>query len=275
MKKIISILSLHLLASFAFAKISIMATIPALGLIAKDIGQDHVVIENLFDKPIDPHHFHLKPQQLSLINNSDLVIAAAEFSNKIPAPAEKIISLCFHGHPSCNHHHEGEAFQHHHDHDDSVTHEWLSFEHSLELAEKITEKLCSFDPSSADFYQKNLEIFKSNILNLLNFYKNKQLIHRNIFFHDSFSHLKFELDKDFGPGLYTCDEGTLSASFLAELIENQNKYQFIIIDATTNSLLLDKLEEKIKLPTKFVETMGYSDYKSFYSFLEEVLVSIT
>lgn len=272
MKKIISILSLHLFISFAFAKISVMATIPAFGLIAKDIGQDHIIVENLFDKPIDPHHFHLKPQQLSLINNSDLIIAAAEFSNKIPISSEKIISLCFHGHPSCNHSHEEE--HHHHDHDDSVTHEWLSFEHPVELANKITEKLSSIDPSSADFYHHNLEKFKSKILNLLNFYKNKQLIHKNIFFHDSFSHLKFELDKDFGPGLYACDEGTLSASFLAELIENQKKYQFIIIDATTNQLLLEKLEEKIKLPTKFLETMGYGDYESFNSFLENILSSI-
>ena len=73
--RIFLLISLLFVSIKAIAQISIVASIKPLHSIASMITQDVGRVDVLLNTQQSAHYFHIKPSQMSLINNADLVIA--------------------------------------------------------------------------------------------------------------------------------------------------------------------------------------------------------
>jgi len=303
MNKIFRAFAFFLCCSTAYCQIVVMSCVPALGLLVKQIGNDHVTVKNLFDRPTDPHFFQLTPQQLVSLHQSDLTIVAQEFVDKIPLPADRIISI-YHineqtpvyihalqllqteieknhkhdhahdhaGHKDCDcHDHKHLAHSHHHS---SIKHEWLSFNGAIALTEVIVAKLSHLDPEHAQFFKENAKKVYAELKALKAKYHQQPLSKQHLFYHDSFQNLAIELDQNFGPALYRCEESTISAHELARIVAQQDHYTNLIIETTTHTHSLERLIDKIKLPIVKIDTLGYGNYQSHTSFIDLILKEI-
>jgi zinc transport system substrate-binding protein len=287
MNTIIKSFAFFVCASLAYGQITVVSTIPALGLLVKQIGGEHVIVKNLFDQPTDPHFFQLTPKQLTLLHQAELTISAQEFADKIPLPAGKIISIYNKNQQSKiylnaikhfskveqqhHEHHEHHACHHHHHATSMIKHEWISFYGAIALSELIVEKLSSLDPDHQSYFEQNSHLLCQEIKQLKNLYRYKSLKSKHVFYHDNFNNLANELHRNLGPSLYHCEESNVSSRDLASIIEEQETYGNLLIDSTTNSHSLARLTDKIKLPVISVDTLGYGHYTSYTAFIEKIL----
>src|SRR5438477_12410967 len=74
MKKILLILSIVLCAFSAQAKINVVATLPDLGSLARDIGGDNVSVTVLAKPTEDPHFVDARPSFVVALRSADLLI---------------------------------------------------------------------------------------------------------------------------------------------------------------------------------------------------------
>jgi zinc/manganese transport system substrate-binding protein len=74
MKKILLVLSLFLLAFSAEAKINVVATLPDLGSIARDIGDDKISLTVLAKPTEDPHFVDARPSFVVALRSADVLI---------------------------------------------------------------------------------------------------------------------------------------------------------------------------------------------------------
>jgi ABC-type Zn uptake system ZnuABC Zn-binding protein ZnuA len=301
MNKIFRAFALFLCCSTAYCQIVIMSCVPALGLLVKQIGDQHVTVKNLFEQPTDPHFFQLTPQQLVSLHQSDLTIVAQEFVEKIPLSTDRIISIYHineqtpvyihalqhlqkgteqhheHAHDHADHKdcdcHDHKHQEHEH-HQSSIKHEWLSFNGAIALTEVIVEKLSHLDPQHAQIFKENAQKVYAELKALKVKYRHQPFLKQHLFYHDSFQNLAIDLDQNFGPALYRCEESTISAHELARIISQQDHYSNLIIETTTHSHSLERLTDKIKLPIVKIDTLGYGNYQSHTSFIDLILKEI-
>src|SRR3989338_3811420 len=74
MKKIFLLLLIMVMPNPAQAKVNIVATIPDLAAIAKEIGGDLVNVESIVRGDQDPHYLEPKPSYAVKMNKADLLI---------------------------------------------------------------------------------------------------------------------------------------------------------------------------------------------------------
>jgi ABC-type Zn uptake system ZnuABC Zn-binding protein ZnuA len=211
MTKIFRSLALFFFCTLAYSQISVISTIPALGLMVKQIGGEHVLVTSLFKKPTDPHFFQLTPKQLALLHETDFTITAEEFASKIPLSHDKIISIIQTNQHSKRYEHalhhlmtgkcSHEEHDHHHDkHQDHehamVKHEWLSFNGAIALSEVIVEQLSSKEPELAEYFKAHAEEMVQELIALKKHYQQLPLKKQNIFYHESFKILAQELHQN-------------------------------------------------------------------------------
>lgn len=76
-RKILSLLTFLLVlacAQTAFAKVRVVASIPDLAAIAKEVGGERVVVESLASHAVDPHYVDPRPNLILSLNKADLLI---------------------------------------------------------------------------------------------------------------------------------------------------------------------------------------------------------
>lgn len=216
MKKIVLFLiSLFLLASCqppksevysTENKIEVVASIVPVASIVNYIWGDYVNVNSLIPAWVSPHNFELKPQDMMNIENSDLIVYLNldhidGFLNKniqnksILKLAEWIDLLKTSSH---SHEHEEEVW-HWDDELEIDAHIWTSWKNAIEIATKIQKLLTEVSPSNWVYFQKNLEYFKSEIVELQLEYErevNKKTQKEFIVFHDAYNYLFQELNID-------------------------------------------------------------------------------
>src|SRR5881394_4112132 len=74
MKKILLILSIVLCAFSAQAKINVVATLPDLGSLAREIGGDNVSVTVLAKPTEDPHFVDARPSFVVALRSADVLI---------------------------------------------------------------------------------------------------------------------------------------------------------------------------------------------------------
>jgi zinc/manganese transport system substrate-binding protein len=75
MKKILmTILIVLTFSTPAFAKVNIVATLPWIGSLASDIGQDKVAVKVLVKPSQDPHQIEAKPSMILAVRSADILI---------------------------------------------------------------------------------------------------------------------------------------------------------------------------------------------------------
>lgn len=178
MKKIFLFLSILLVPFAVQAKINIVATIPDLAAIAREVGGDLVSAESIARGDQDPHYLEPKPSYAVKMNRADLLIEVGleleigwlpvlltqsrnpkiqrgapghlSASAGIPVleiPAGKVDRSMGDVHPLGNPHY------------------WLDPRNGLIIAREIAGKLGALDPSNGATYQNNLESFELRLKN--------------------------------------------------------------------------------------------------------------
>ncbi len=174
-----TLIALFLICSFAdsaFAEVNVVATLPWIGSIAKEIGQDKINVAVLVKSGQDPHHVEAKPSMIVAAKNADIImyngldlevgylrlIITSSRNPKIQ-PGQK-------GNLDCS----GDANvieKAHTDLDRSMgdvhpsgnPHYHLSPDNVLKAAKTISERLSSLDGGNSDFYRSRLDIFEKGL----------------------------------------------------------------------------------------------------------------
>lgn len=172
MKKIALAFILCLFSTTAFAKLKVVATLPFIGSLAKEIGGDRVDVTVLVKPNQDPHFIEAKPSMVLAARRADIImyngldlesgyLPILIESSKNPAiqpgktgnldcsryvvPIERLSSVdrsMGDVHPLGNPHYI------------------YSPKNILRVAEGIAEAISSIEPGNADFYRSNLAAFK-------------------------------------------------------------------------------------------------------------------
>ncbi len=176
MKRIIILLIISLLVpSLAYAGLKVVATLPWIGSLAKEIAKDRIEITTLIKPNQDPHYAEPKPSMILAARKADIIMfngldleigylpRIIESSNnpkiqpgqkgyfdcsKFITPIEKPITLdrsMGDVHPLGNPHYH------------------FSPENVFKVAEGMASLLSDIDPDNATFYQKNLQVFKERL----------------------------------------------------------------------------------------------------------------
>ncbi len=147
--------TLLLLPISVFANINIVTSIKPIYSIVNSITHNVGKVGLLLDSQQSAHHFHLKPSQMSLIDNADLVIAIhpnmEEGINKIlrNIPNEKVLYMV-----------------NEHDNSSANYHVWLDITKMQNFAKKLTAKLSNIYPDKRFIFEKNLNKLDINLSKL-------------------------------------------------------------------------------------------------------------
>ncbi len=162
---------LLLTSSSAFSQIKVVTSIKPVHSIVSSLTQDVGKVDLLLDSRQSAHYFHLRPSQMTLIRNADLIIAVhpkmEQGLNKAlkNLKKDKVAYMVKDSKLSQNYH------------------AWLDIKKMQKFAKNITLKLSSIYPKHQDIFKKNLIKLNQNLENLnadikhqLEKYKNKPLI---------------------------------------------------------------------------------------------------
>ncbi|MBI4411383.1 MAG: zinc ABC transporter substrate-binding protein, partial [Deltaproteobacteria bacterium] len=172
MKKIFLFLLILLVPFTAHAKINVVATIPDLAAIAREVGGELVNVDSIARGDQDPHYLEPKPSYAVKMNKADLLIEVGlelevgwlpvlltqsrnpkilrgasghlDASRDIPVaeiPAGKVDRSMGDVHPLGNPHY------------------WLDPRNGLIIARGIADKLGKLDPANKTVYDGNLGVF--------------------------------------------------------------------------------------------------------------------
>ena len=205
MKKISMVFILCLYATTAFAKVNVVATLPFIGSLAKEIGGDKIELSVLVKPKQDPHYVEAKPSMILAARNADILmyngldlevgyLPLIVSSSRTPGiqPGEK-------GNLDCSRYitpidkltsadrSMGDV------HPLGNPHYLYSPKNIIHVAEGITEAFSSVDSGNADFYKANLAAFKETFNKKQAEWSRRQLKgKRFITHHTMFSYLAAE-----------------------------------------------------------------------------------
>jgi zinc transport system substrate-binding protein len=251
-------------------QIFVVVTIPALGLIAQDIGGQYVQIEKIYQSHYDPHFVHLQPSQFLKLKEANIILCEQNFSKKIKDQINDIIFINENSRDhNIEHHHHDQGSDHTHN-EFALYHEWLSFEYASQLASLLSQKLSELLPEHQEFFFQRALAFQENLQQLKKKFRETSS-KKSIIYHNSFYHLEKELHRTFGPVLIACEESSFTPQSLQEIISNQTNYKNLIVEKTTPETMVHRLKKQIHLPIVVVDTLGYDNYSSYNEYLETVL----
>ena len=151
------------LTSSALASTNIVVSIKPIHSIVSALTQDISTPKLLLSSQESAHHAHLKPSQLSHLEQADLVIIVhPDFEQGLSKsirniPNKKLFTV---DHSTINKYDEHDE---HDEHDDKNHHSWLSTKKMQQFAHLLSNKLIQIDPTNKTTYQKNLHKFSQKL----------------------------------------------------------------------------------------------------------------
>ena len=151
------------LTSSALASTNIVVSIKPIHSIVSALTQDISKPKLLLSSQESAHHAHLKPSQLSHLEQADLVIIVhPDFEQGLSKsirniPNKKLFSVDYSAINKYDEHDE------HDEHDDTNHHSWLSTKKMQQFAHLLSNKLIQIDPTNKTTYQKNLHKFSQKL----------------------------------------------------------------------------------------------------------------
>jgi len=135
-------------------KLIVVATIPPLASIAKEVGGDLVEVYYLVPPGSDPHQYAMTPKDLELVRLCDLFIAVGRegFLGALPENPGRI-KLSWESWLS-----SGVYIK-----DGNPHYLWLYPPNAAKVAERIYEALVRLDPKDRDYYYERLMLFKKKM----------------------------------------------------------------------------------------------------------------
>ena len=148
--------------------LKVIAAFYPLEFVAKTIGGDLISVENMTPPGVEPHDLELTPQQITTLDDADLLLYVAGFQPALEeaasqsAPANSLDVMAINGLNLLGatedaHNHGEEA------HSDeemlSDPHVWLDPERLIVVAKAVAAKLSEVDPDNSETYATNLTAF--------------------------------------------------------------------------------------------------------------------
>lgn len=261
----------------------VVVSLAPLHSLACDLMEGVAVPDLLIPQEVSGHDYALKPSQIRLLENADLVVWVGplmeSFLGNIPFSKTKtsftLMSLeglkawpsrgrC-QGHDHGTHDHD-HAHIHNHDHDcgESDPHVWLSVDNALVLVRALAAKLIAQDPAHQGLYKTNLDRLEEKLrtLRLDMAALLEPLQHKTFFvFHDAFQYL--ERDFHLGPSLHlTLDpEQGMSLKHMKVLRAQvqQHPGSPLIAEQTLGKERVARLGQKLDLRVVLVDPMGFDE----------------
>lgn len=154
-------LFLILLSGNIFAAPNVVVSIKPIHSIVSNLMQGTTTPTLLLKGNQSAHHFHLRPSQLFLINQADLIISThPKFETGL---AKALANIDDNKQIIAN------------NNTTYSNHSWLDVNQMQVLSERIAKKLGQIDPSNIKIYQKNLQLTQQKLTRLT--YKNNQKLH--------------------------------------------------------------------------------------------------
>ena len=176
MKKILmTILIMLTFSTPAFAKVNIVATLPWIGSLASDIGQDKVAVKVLVKPSQDPHQIEAKPSMILAVRSADILIyngldlEIGYLPLLIESSRNPKIQPGQAGNLDCSQFIK--VIEKHETVDRSMgdvhplgnPHYHLSAQNILGVARGMSQALSNLDQENASFYKTNLAIFEAKL----------------------------------------------------------------------------------------------------------------
>ncbi len=247
MLRLLCILSLLLLAGPVYAKVNIVATLPWIGSLAKDIGRDRVEVSVLVRPSHDPHYVEARPSMILALRKTHILLyngldlEAGYLQVLVESSRNPRVQPGMPGNVDCSRFIEAIGKEENVDramgdiHPLGNPHYHFSPDNILRVAEGIATALAGIDVQNGAYYKANLDAFRKRLKKKQKeWFKLPVRGKRFIAFHRLFEYLA----RDFGfeiigyieprPGI---PPSTAHLQRLAGLIEQENPDAILI---TTN-----------------------------------------
>ncbi len=292
MKKIfLSLLFSLLVATPAFAKMNVVATLPWIGSIARDIGRDKISVTVLAKPNQDAHYLEAKPSMILAARKADiimydgldleigylpLVIESAKNPKLLPGKP---------GNFDCSRfvtvlEKQGSVDRSMGDvHPLGNPHYHFSPSNVLRVAEGMSQLLSEMDRANAGFYQANYKAFADRMKEKEKQWHSMPLKRKKfVAYHKYFEYLAAEFGFQFTGYLEPKPGIPPSAAHIEELIQvmKNRKPEAILVTPAIGEQEAKSLSEKtgvkvIVLPHEVGSQPGTDDY---FSFMEKVMTTL-
>lgn len=229
MFKKIYFLSMLIFTTNSFAKMIVTTTIYPLYSIAKAVGDESIVLNNLIPFGVEAHSFDPKPSDMTKLSNSDIFITSGNLMEPWKDKIVKALKIEDKVFDMSNHvklreisEHNNENDKHEHKHESNIDpHYWVSLNNYILMTKAITKLFIEKDPENKDIYSKNsdnylqkIEVLKDKYDSNLRNCTNKKILVN----HDAFGYFAQEYDvKQYSISGLTPDSKP-SAKVISELI---------------------------------------------------------
>ena len=165
-------------------KLKVVTTLFPLYDFAKNIGQQKADVSLLLPPGVEPHNFEPRPNDITRIQNSDLLIFTGKYMEPwvdnllkgidtkrltVVDTSRDIIFIRRTGsHDEAEHTHQEESGS-------PDPHIWLDFSNAVKMVDAITTEFIAKDPQNKDFYAKNSHEYKKKLEELDKKYKDTLL----------------------------------------------------------------------------------------------------
>jgi zinc transport system substrate-binding protein len=168
--------------------VTVAASFYPFAYVAEQVGGPLVTVENLTSPGTEPHDIELKPKQVGVVQDADLVVFEEHFQAAVDEAVEQadrsdagtldvasVVQLKPTQPGGEEEHAEGEEHEgeehaegeeHDHDHGDEDPHTWLDPDNMIAIAKAMEEKLSAIDPDHADDYAANAAKLESELTTL-------------------------------------------------------------------------------------------------------------
>lgn len=177
-----------ILASVAFAQISVTTTIYPLYDAAKAVGGDKITLTNLIPFGVEPHEFEPKAKDMARLSKGDIFVTSGEVFEPWSV---KIINSLKIKNKTLDMSAKVKLIKPKDGHSNYDPHYWLSIDNFMTMTKELKTAFIAKDPANAKVYEANAAEYLKRLLELKKEYevlkncKNKKVIVN----HDAFGYL--------------------------------------------------------------------------------------
>ena len=153
---------------YADKPLTLLVSIPPLGLLAKSIAGDRADVKVLLDKQASPHHYALTISDRQQLASSDIVLwvgrdlegfLAKPIQQRVNKHQRVITAMNIAGiiWPEIDSDQAEKGHDHGHDHGEHDSHLWLNPLNNIFIIDALVEHLSELDPDNMSYYRSNAE----------------------------------------------------------------------------------------------------------------------
>lgn len=159
-------------------ELTIYTTVFPLTSFVEQIAGDTVNVESIYPPGVDMHSYEPTQKDMMSYSDGDLFMTTSNALDPVAASIAETINgdtkivetaadidtgAFLDSHHAHEHDHGEDEEAHDHDHGSMDPHIWLSPDLAAEMAEAVKNSLAEHNPESADMYNENFEVLKSDI----------------------------------------------------------------------------------------------------------------